>query len=144
MLRTELYGAIRENIEWRANQLACEGMPRPNSEGARLRLSGPLGDKTLAIILGLPDLGRGETGMEFPTNVTFIEEGSGRFFSTTDTSGCWTDIDIHEPAVAQSVSNYRIGGTLYCVSPLPELNGGSSISFTKLAFVGRLDWEPLQ
>jgi hypothetical protein len=142
-LDTGLHGAIRADISWRADALTCEGMPRPEGRGARLRFSGPLNDAesgaTVAIILGIPDLGRSETGSELPTNVTLIEEGAGRFFGTQDTSGCWTD--IHEQTrLSEPADVYRIAGTVYCVSPLAELNGGSSISFTDLSFSGRLDW----
>ena len=140
-LTVELYGGIRETLSWQADDLNCDGMPRPNGEGARLRLSGPLGDRTVAFILGIPDLKRGDTGSEFPTNVTLIEEGTGRFFSTQDTSGCWTDIDSHVPVGEEKPLDYRISGTLYCISPLAELNGNSSIGFTELQFVSRLRWK---
>lgn len=144
-LHTDLYGAIRTSIRWGTESLACEGMPRPDGAGARLRLSGPIEDApdagSVAFILGLPDLVRGEPGHELPTNVTLIQEGTGRFFGTPDTSGCWTDIERQEPLEPGNTVNYRVSGTVYCVSPLAELNGGANISFTELTFTGRLDWE---
>ena len=140
-LSTTLHGAIAADIDWGPAVLACEGMPRPDAEGARLRLSAPLSDaenaKTVAFILGIPALRRGETGTELPTNVTLIEEGSGRFYGTRDTSGCWTDVTRQAQIDGP---RYAIRGTVYCVSPLAELNGGSSISFTELQFTGQLDW----
>ena len=142
-LETALHGAIRADVRWQDGTLTCEGMPRPEGRGARLRFSGPLNDAEdgaiVAIILGIPDLARDETESELPTNVTLIEEGAGRFFGTQDTSGCWTDIHEQSP-LGTSSDVYRIAGTVYCVSPLAELNGGSSISFTDLSFSGRLDW----
>jgi hypothetical protein len=142
-LTTTLHGTIAAGVEWGPDVLACEGMPRPEGNGARLRMSGPLTDaangKTVAFILGIPALGKGMTARELPTNVTLIEEGSGRFFGTLDTSGCWTDVTRHEQV---NGSHYEIRGTVYCLSPLAELNGGSSISFTELQFSSRLDWEP--
>jgi hypothetical protein len=140
-LTVELYGGIQDTIHWQDEELDCAGMPRPNSEGARLRLSGPLGTKTIAFILGVPDLRKGATGKELPTNVTLIEEGAGRFFATPDLSSCWMDVDRHEPLGDETVSTYLISGTVYCISPLAELNGASSISFTELKFTSRLDWE---
>jgi hypothetical protein len=117
------------------------GSYKLEGEGARLRLSAPLSDaepdRTVAFILGIPGLQQGETAAELPTNVTLIEEGAGRFFATRDTSGCWTDV-TEQSAVGGS--RYAVRGTVYCVTPLPELNGGSSISFTELEFSGRLDW----
>ena len=143
-LRVGLHGAIRADIEWGPADLSCEGMPRPEGLGARLRFSGTLGDsaesRPIAIILGVPDLEMAETGSELPTNVTLIEEGAGRFFGTQDTAGCWTDIEEQQTVDDLPGDIYRIAGKVYCVSPLAELNGGSSINFTELSFAGRLDW----
>jgi hypothetical protein len=141
----EIYGGVRASIDWDGGTLECDGMPRPNGEGARLRFAGPVatanGDLKLAFILGLPDLHPGETGRELPTNVTLMEEGTGRFFGTRDAVNCWTDIDLHQPVQPAVSSTYRIGGVLYCVAPLADLNGSASISFADLKFTGRLDWQ---
>lgn len=140
----EIYGSVRASIDWGRVTLSCEGMPRPNGEGARLRFAGPAvadGEELrLAFILGLPDLVEGETAAELPTTVTMIEEGNGEFFATGDTSSCWTDIDTHERTQTAGTSEYRISGVLYCVAPLANLNDNSSVSFADLRFTGRLDW----
>ena len=145
-LTTELFGGIQGSLDWQAGDLACEGMPRPDDEGARLKLSGPYksGDSvtTLTFILGLPDLEAGQTGDELPTNVTLMEEGSGRFFGTPDADGCWTDVTEQKPADSGEENEFLITGSLYCVSPLAELNGGSSVNFTELNFTGRVTWVP--
>jgi len=141
-LVAEIYGGVRASIDWDAGELECQGMPRPNGEGARLRFAGPVGtadgERRLAFILGLPDLHRGETGKELPTNVTLMEEGAGRFFGTQDAVNCWTDIETHEQI---EQGGYRISGILYCVAPLADLNGNSNISFTDLTFTGHITWE---
>lgn len=143
-LVTELAGEISGTLEWRSANLACEGMRRPNSEGARLRFSGPHiidgEQKTLTFILGLPSLNVGTTGTELPTNVTLVEEGSGRFFATSDTSSCWTDVTHYELINSDLEDRYRITGELYCIAPLAEINGNSSVTFTELQFTGRVDW----
>lgn len=144
-LKVELYGSIRASIDWQAGELSCKGMPRPEEEGARIRMSGTLGTgdeiRTLAFILGIPDLEIGQTGTELPTNVTLIEEGTGRFFGSRDISECWTDISDQEPVGDENGPVYRIEGTLYCASSLAELNGNTSVTFTELNFSGRLNWE---
>ena len=38
------------------------------------------------------------------------------------------------------VDRYSIGGTLYCVSPLAEINGDSSVLIPELAFLGLVNW----
>ena len=144
-LATSLHGAVDLELDWSPDVLTCQGMPRPDGGGARLRFSGPSGDapdaSTVAFILGIPGLEAGQSANELGTNVTFMEEGTGRFFGTRDTDGCWSDINYQEAIDASGGSTYRIGGTVYCVSPLAELNGGSSISFTELEFAGRLNWK---
>jgi hypothetical protein len=144
-LTVDLYGSIRASIDWRAGEMSCTGMPRPDGVGARVRLSGPLDTnddgKTLAFILGLPDLEAGQAGNELATTVTLIEEGNGRFYRTRDASDCWTDVASQQPIGAISDQLYSIEGTLYCVSPLAELNGSTSVNFTELKFTGHLNWK---
>ena len=143
-LTTALYGAIEAGIDWPAGNLTCEGMPRPEGEGARLRFSGPVLDAqdehTVALIFGIPDLTEGATASELPTNVTLVQEGAGRFFGTRDTDGCWTDVTSHDLLAAETAS-YQISGKVYCVSPLAELNGNASVNFTELSFSGQIRWE---
>jgi len=140
-LATEIFGALQARLEWTTTELECGGMPRPNGDGARLRFAGPLGDaQQLTFIIALPDLRRGATATELATTVTLIEEGSGRFFSTASTDICWTDITRLE-AVHASDSHYQIGGNLYCVAPLTQVNGDSDILIRDLEFRGLLDWE---
>lgn len=145
-LVTELFGALQVELDWHAGVLECEGMPRPEGRGARLRFAGPAmqgsAARSLAFILAMPDIKRGESDHELPTNVTLIEEGTGRFFATADTHSCWTDIERHERDDNIDEASYRISGILYCVAPLAELNGKASVTLTELRFAGRLDWEP--
>lgn len=138
-LAATLYGAIATTLDWSAADLACEGMPRPNDEGARLRFAGRDGDRQLAIIIAVPALTRGATGAELPSNVTLIEEGNGRFFSTPDLNSCWTDVTVATP-VPRSASEFVVGGTLYCVQPIVEVNGTASVTLSELRFEGLVDW----
>lgn len=133
---------MRGSLVW-STDLSCAGMPRPGGQGARLRLSGPAPvDETqqLALILGLPDLERGATGREIQTNVTLIAEEQGLFFSTTDAANCWTDI-TEQTALGSAADTYRIAGVLYCVAPLPEVNGSKNITLGDLEFSSILNWK---
>jgi hypothetical protein len=140
-LSTELYGAIEAQLDWGKNDLDCKGMPRPEGNGARLRFAGLAGDaqQPLAFIIGIPDLDRGTQSAEFNINVTLIQEGIARFFSTPDLNNCLADISSVE-ALDESGDRFSITGTLYCVSPIPEVNGSSSVSIPELRFSGLLDW----
>lgn len=139
-LKTELYGAIATTVDWTPAELECTGMPRPGSEGARLRFAGHLDDgRRIAIIVAMPGLGRETQDAEYASTVTLIEEGSGRFFNSADLNNCWTEVTtLH--ALGDSDDRHRIGGVLFCVSPLAEVNGESSVSLSKLEFLGLLDW----
>ena len=138
-LATTLYGAISTTLDWSAADLTCEGMPRPGNEGARLRLAGVDGERQIAFIIAIPGLERGITANELPSNVTLIEEGHGRFFSTPDLNNCWTDITTFE-ALGESTSAYTVGGTLYCLQPIAEVNGNASVSLREMRFQGLLEW----
>lgn len=140
-LRAQLYGALTATLAWDKHELECTGMPRPEGQGARLRFAGtgPGEDQRLAIIIAIPELTREALGNEYRSNVTFIEEGAGRFFSTPDLDKCLTDI-TSLAALDDAGDRFSIGGTLYCVTPLPEVNGSSSVSFSDMHFMGLLDW----
>ena len=137
-----LFGGVSARINWSGEHLTCEGMPRPDDDGARLRFAGPVeGDdeRRLTIILGIPALTEGTPGRELATNVTLIEDGTGRFFATRNADSCWTDISNNQHI---EDALYRVTGVLYCVAPVPELNGAMSVSFNEMRFSGALDWNP--
>lgn len=140
-VRAELYGAISTRLQWNQNQLECSGMPRPQGQGVRLRFAGNVSedDRRIAVIIALPDLRRAAIGDEYASNVTVIEEGSGRFFSSSSPDNCLTDITMLD-AIDQTGDRFSISGVLYCVSPLAEVNGTSSVSLRELQFSGLLDW----
>ena len=126
--------------------MGCEGMRRPGGEGARLRFSGSIGtgenERQLALILAMPYLVEGAVGNEQPTRVTLIEEDQGRFFSTQENDTCWSDIYEQErdTSAASGDKAYRIRGLLYCVAPVPELNGDGSVTLGDIEFDGRVSW----
>lgn len=147
-LRVETYGAFETKIDWVGESMTCEGMRRPNSEGARLRFAGQVGEddgrQHVAFILSIPDLQQGSLGKELPTRVTIIEEDAGRFFSTQEATVCWTNIESQEERSdyrgVTIPGHYEISGLLYCVAPVAELNGTASITLSDLAFHGSLNW----
>jgi hypothetical protein len=149
-LTVNTYGAIETSIDWRGNAIDCKGMRRPRGRGARLRFSGKLGEgdqsgqRTIAFILSLPDLKEGKIAHELLTGVTLIEENEGRFFGTQEAKVCWSDIKQQTPLL-DTMGNaipgrYIISGLSYCVAPIPELNGTSSVTLSDLQFRGQLDW----
>ena len=141
-LEAAFYGTLSATIDWRDGRVDCEGMQRPEGAGARLRFAGSLGDSAqrVALIVAVPGLVRGEPGEELPVNVTLIEEGRGRFFSTSDLDTCWADIAEQRP-LADADDAYAIAGSVYCIAPLAAVNDSGSVSIERLAFAGRVDWK---
>lgn len=140
-LAGNIYGGVRVTIDWGRSDVACEGMPRPDGSGVRLRFAGPLddGERQIAIIIAMPEFTRDAAAAEYAANVTLIEEGNGRFFSTPDLDNCICDIAAAD-AVAGHAEQVAVTGALFCVLPLPEVNGESSVSIPELRFSGLLDW----
>jgi len=140
-LRADLYGAIATRLNWTRHALECDGMSRPEGRGARLRFAGSADDdkQRIAVIIAIPDLARGALGDELRSNVTLIEEDGARFFSTPDLDNCLTNITALL-ALDEDGDRYSIGGLLYCLDPLPEINGDSSVSIPEMHFSGLIDW----
>ena len=145
-LTVDTFGAIKSTLDWRQSAVRCEGMQRPDGQGARLRFAGELdsGDSPLAFILSIPDLERGKTANELVTRVTLIDEENARFFSTRETDICWSNITEQTPLTDSSgaviENHYSISGLTYCVAPVAELNGTASVTLSDMQFTGQLRW----
>ena len=139
-LSTRLYGAIDGDISWASADMACEGMPRPNEAGARLRFSGPhpSGDGTLVFIAAIPTLEPELAASELATRLTIIDESRSRFFTSPDFDICWTDIESNEPA---DNAEHVVSGRIYCITPINEVNGSATVSAADIVFSGRIDWD---
>ncbi len=159
-LAGRLYGAVDGEILWDADEMSCEGMPRPNGEGARLRFAGPhpSGEGTLVFIAAIPAVERNTPANELTTRLTIINEGDalcliaegdGRFFTSPDFEICWTDI-VSDEAIDTAIddvsddvsddSRRRVSGRIYCITPLNEVNGSATVTLSDIAFTGLIDW----
>lgn len=135
----EFFGAVEATLALGTDKLDCEGMPRPEGRGARLRFAGSTADAgPFVLIVAIPDLEARASGAELGTNVTLIDERSGRFFSTPDLNACWTDIEAQ--TALEGDDAVAVTGRLYCIAPLVEVNGPASVSIRELRFTGLLDW----
>ena len=143
-----LYGSISGDLRWQDQSLQCEGMPRPDGEGARIRFAGKLPadgtDTSVAVIIAMPLLVAGAIGDEQPARVTVMEEDAGRFFSSENRDICWADVLEQAPTVNDSGRvapyDFAIRGLLYCAAPLAELNGDGSLTLGDIEFRGHLSW----
>jgi hypothetical protein len=139
-LQTALFGSLETTVSWSGSEMTCESMLRPDGQGTRLRFAGDVTGERLTIIIAVPSLVSGGPAAGLPSNVTITVEGSGRFFSTPNLDSCWTDV-ISQTAVSGDDDSYDLSGTLYCVSPLGEVNGDTAVSVPELSFTTIVNWE---
>lgn len=138
-LQTALFGSLETTVSWPGSEMICESMLRPDGQGIRLRFAGDVTGERLAIIIAIPDLKPGEPAIGMASNVTITVEGSGRFFNTPNLESCWTDVSS-QAAVSDGQGSSAISGTLYCVSPLGEVNGDAAVSIPELSFTTIVNW----
>lgn len=143
-LAGRLYGALSLELDWAGGELLCDSMGRPNGEGIRLRFSGPAGDSAdrLTIIIALPQLRAGESKSEVAANLTIIEDSAGRFYGSSGSNSCWADIEQEPQAGDPAPAAYIATGRVYCINPLAQVNGNSSVRLDELKFSAAADWRP--
>lgn len=143
-LAGNLYGAIELALDWSDEEIECDSMGRPGGAGIRLRFSGPVGDSgnRLTVIIAIPELNAAESRQELATNLTMIEDRAGRFFSSKGLDSCWADVRQQLLPQTEAAPAYRVSGTVYCINPLAQVNGNSSIRLDELVFSAAANWRP--
>ncbi|MCZ6517403.1 MAG: hypothetical protein O6763_07945 [Gammaproteobacteria bacterium] len=139
-LQGDLYGAVRQTIDGGGEDLLCAGMIRPNGDGIRFIFSHntPSSTAGLMLVIGISNLGPGETGEDLPANVTLIDEATGRFFNAQGIERCWAAVQEQRQLSIKPVAVYRVDGELYCAGSLPSVNGLESVTLHGVRFSGRL------
>lgn len=138
-LSMKLRGSIDTEVEWRAPEIACGGMPRPDRRGLRLRFAGPLpGGGELAIVFAAPELGMGVSTRGVPVNVTLIDEAGEHIYGTQGDSRCLFDeveqIALTEPSLPPQ--SFRINARGFCIVPARALDGDGAVLLTRFDFSG--------
>lgn len=143
-LHAQLRGALEADLDWSGPALACEGSARPNGEGVRISLSGPLNASghTLRMLIGVPLVpGHSSTG-PVPANVTLIIEGDQKVYSTRGDDKCTLDSLTQEvlPGGSEDAHPYRISGRGFCVDPASSLDQSGRVYINRFDFAGRADF----
>lgn len=143
-LHAQLRGALEADLDWGGSALACEGSARPNAEGVRISLSGPLNSsgQTLRMLIGVP-LAPGHSGTgPVPANVTLIIEGDQKVYSTRGDDKCTLDSLTQEalPGGSEYTHPYRISGRGFCVDPANSLDQSGRVYINRFDFAGRADF----
>ena len=138
-LEGRFYGALDVDARWSGRELACDGMEKPGGQGLRLYFAGPgpAGGR-VAVLLGLAGASAALGPGERPANITVIDEGTGRFFSSAGQDRCFVDLAAVQPVPAGGgrPAGHRVEGLAYCVGALPSVGDRASLTLGGLRFAG--------
>jgi hypothetical protein len=142
-----LRGAIEREVRWRAADMGCEGMNRPDGRGLRVAFEGRAGGERLTFVLGMPRLAEGTTVDGVPVNLTVIREG-GAVYGTRGEGRCTLDhvqqqaLDV--PPTTAKPRRWRIEARGFCLEPARMIadGGRDAILVSTFDFAGHVTWEP--
>lgn len=137
-LTMRLRGSIEADVDWRAPELDCTGMSRPDGRGLRLRFAGKLGDGELAIVFAAPELGMGVSAKGVPVNVTLLDGAGERIYGTLGDSRCVFD-EVEQQALTDAelpLRSYRVAARGFCTVPARALDGDGAVLLTRFDFAG--------
>ena len=137
-VRGEIFGQIRQALDWSGAGMRCDGMLRPDGAGIRLVFAEHADEGTpgLLLVFGVADARPGEELAEAPVNVTVIDQERGLFFSTPEEPRCWTSFSDQLQLTGTVEETWRIDGEVYCVGALPALNGDGTVTLDDISFSG--------
>lgn len=142
-----LRGTLEREVRWRATQMTCEGMNRPDRKGVRVAFSGRSGDEPLTFVLGIPRLAEGASGDDVPVNLTVIREGGG-LYGTRGEDKCMLDsvrqTGLDVPPSTAKPRRWRIEARGFCLEPARNAanDGRDAILVATFDFAGYVTWEP--
>lgn len=139
-LSGRLYGGIELAIDWRGDKLACAGMLRPAGQGIRLIFAAApdAASADITFVLGIDAELDAPAGTEQAANITVIDQGSGRFFSSAGMARCWTILHKVEALTEATPHIYRVNGEAYCAGALPALGGAGSVTLSDFQYSGQV------
>jgi hypothetical protein len=145
-LRAQLRGAVNADLRWQASELQCDGGARPDGNGLRISLSGPLDSAghRLRMVFGVAAR-PGENGQaERPTNITLLMEDGNKLYATLGDGKCTMDTLTQSPlpGTDQPGTNYRIAARGFCVDPAATLDGRERVYIDRFDFATRIQFEP--
>ncbi len=148
-LRARVRGAITLDLDWKNEQMQCDGGPRPpgknNSNGVRVSIAGPdRGEgRRLRFVFGIGGVGEGAEGRVLRTNVTMMFEGEERVFATRGDDKCTVDTLSQQrvAALGEGRAIYRVVARGFCVGPASSLTRSERLFITSFDFAGRVEFE---
>lgn len=141
-LRARIRGALNLDLDWRNDDLQCEGGARPADRGIRLSFAGPLQSdgRRLRLVFGISAATEGRGGRALPTNLTLIFEGEKRLFATRGDDKCTVDELRQERFgdLSGRERSYRVIARGFCIAPATAADRSERIVVSRFDFAGRV------
>jgi hypothetical protein len=138
-LRLRVRGAQNLDIDWRGNELQCDGGPRPDHDGG-MRLTfaarSGAGGHQPRLVIGAAEAIEAGTSHFVPANVTLILEGENRLYSTRGDDKCTLDELVQTPLPDPHA--VRVSGRGFCSEPAAALDGSAAVVVSRFDFTGRV------
>lgn len=144
-LQARLRGALVADLDWRNAQMQCEGGMRPDGQGLRVTIAGPLPAGSvpaagataplLRFIFGI-DLqdAASDAAQVLPTNLTVIVEGGQQLYATRGDDKCAVESLQRTPIATSSGRLDRVKVRGYCTGPAADLAGNVRVLVPTFAF----------
>lgn len=146
-LQARLRGALVADLDWPNAQMQCEGGMRPDGQGLRVTIAGPLpagvmpagsgasGSPLLRFIFGI-DLHDAASGaaQALPTNLTVIVEGGDQLYATRGDDKCAVETLARTPIATSGGKLDRVQVRGYCTGPAADLGGTTRVLVPTFAF----------
>ena len=139
-LRARIRGALNLDLDWRNDQIECDGGPRSDGSGLRVSFAGPrrADGRRLRLVFGMSAAHEGRGGRELPTNLTVILEGEQRLFTTRGEDNCTVDELRQERVSAAGAArrSWRVVARGFCIGPASTLSSDARILVSRFDFAG--------
>jgi hypothetical protein len=154
-LRLRMRGDTNADIDWRDQDMHCDGGPRPGQQGLRLTFAGPTpgagpasaagtarnsasgGTHTLRFVFGIATAAGARQQRNVPANVTVIFEGQRKLFSTAGDGRCTIDELSEQPLPAPADPKLRrLSARGFCTAPATALAGSAQLLLSRFDFAG--------
>lgn len=142
-LRARIRGALDLDLNWKNEEMLCEGGPRPSGNGVRVSIGGPLrGAHRIRLVFGIAGVGEGRGGKALRTNVTVLFEGESRVFATQGDDKCTVDSLTQErvETLGPGPAVYRVVARGFCIGPATSLTREERMVITSFDFAGRVEF----
>ncbi len=145
-LQARLRGALVADLNWHNAQMQCEGGMRPDGQGLRVTIAGPMpadvamtsgadAPALLRFIFGidLQDVASG-AAQALPTNLTVIVEGGQQLYATRGDDKCAVETMQRTPITTSNGKLDRVRVRGYCTGPAAALDGQARVLVPTFAF----------